>query len=96
MVTIRNLQLSMVVVLGGGACPRSLDSRKRGAAVSSGVDIRHWLRRPRLAVEDTRVAVVEEHGVEGGAVRPLAQPVASLRSDMAEDVGADVPAPERV
>lgn len=86
----------MIIVLVGRSLPLLLDGRKRSAAVPPGVDIRHWLWSPFLTVEDTRVAVVEVHGVKGWAVGPFAQAIARMRGDVAEDVGADVPAAEGV
>jgi len=72
MVSIRDLKLTMVVVLVLLALPVRLDGWEGCAAVSAGVAIRHWLRCPCLAVEDAGIAVVEVHVGEWRPNIPLA------------------------
>ena len=56
----------------------------------------HWLRRPLLRVEDTRIAGVEGGVCECWRAYPAAQLVVRVLGDIAEDVGADVIAAENV
>ena len=95
--SIRNLELAVVIILALLANPLVLDSRERSAPIASRMAIGHWLRRPfPLRVEDTGVRGVEVAVLEIGRRVPGADLVACVLADVLEDVGADVPASERV
>jgi hypothetical protein len=96
MVSIRDLKLTMVVVLVLLVLPVLLDGWESCAAVSARVAVWDWLRCPCLTVEDAGVAVVEENLGEFGLMGPLAQTVISVRGDVSEDIRADIPSTKRI
>jgi hypothetical protein len=90
-VSIGYLKFAVVVVLVLLGLPVLLDVWESSAAVSARVAVWNWLGCPRLAVEDARVAVVEEDLGELRLARPLAQAVTSVLGNVCKNVCADVP-----
>ena len=86
----------MVVVLVLLTDPSVLDCRKGGSSIAAGVAVRYWLRSPGLGVEDTSVRGVKETVIERWSSGPLAESVASVGSDLLEDVGTNIPTPKGV
>lgn len=58
--SIRDLQLSMIIILVLLGFPVGLDRWEGSASIAAGVRVWYWLRGPGLGVEDTAVGRVEE------------------------------------
>ena len=92
----RDFQLSTINRLRLLGNPLLPDLWQNASSVNFDQAVRHWLRRPRRRVEDTRIA-----GVEGGVCEcwracPATQFIIRVLSDIAEDVCAYIIAAESV
>lgn len=72
------------------------DLWQNGSSVDFDQGVGHWLRRPRLRVEDARIAGVEGGVCERWRACPATQLVIRVLGDIAEDIGAYVIAAESV
>ena len=94
--SVRNLKLAMVIVELLLLDPRILDKRQRGSPITARMAIRHWDWLDNLGVESTRVRSVEEATTKSRCGTPLAETIASVLSDVGENVRANIPTAESV
>lgn len=91
-VSVRYLQLAVVIVLVLLALPLRFDSWKSGAAISTTMAIRDRLWCPLVVgVEDTSVGAVEVTVCKVWGGGPFANPVTSVLANIGKDVGTYVP-----
>jgi hypothetical protein len=96
-VSVRYLQLAVVIVLVLLALPLCFDSWKGGAAISTTMAIGDRLWCPIVVgVKDTSVRAIKVtmSKVWGGG--PFANPVTSVLANIGEDVGTDVPTAQSI